>query len=152
MQVALYSKRARSGIDKVRAFAKDRYAPTHDGITAFRRDALAILRDPTHPLRPMMEEAGIAASHDFFATSTCRDLFFHPQETAYTVPDLEKMISSLGLIFRGFSLPSPAFLNAYRQRFPDDPQGLKLANWHRFEQENPTLFIRMYNFIVQKPL
>ena len=27
-----------------------------------------------------------------------------------------------------------------------------LANWHRFEQENPSLFIRMYNFIVQKPL
>jgi SAM-dependent methyltransferase len=151
MQICLYSQTARRGIDKLRAFAKDRYAPTRDGIAAFRRDALAILRDPAHPLRPMMEEAGIATSHDFFATSTCRDLFFHPQETAYTVPDLERMIADLGLIFRGFSLP-PGYLNAYRSRFPDEPQGLKLANWHRFEQENPPLFIRMYNIIVQKPL
>ncbi len=152
MEVALYSRRARQGIDKVRAFVKDRYPPTHRGITTFRRDALAILRDPAHPLRPVLEEAGIAASHDFFATSSCRDLFFHPRETAYTVPELEKMILELGLVFRGFSFPSPAFLNAYRQRFPDDPQGLKLANWDRFEQENPSLFIRMYTFTVQKPL
>ena len=152
MQICLYSRIARRGIDKLRAFAKERYAPTRHGITTFRRDVLAILREPGHPLRPMMEEAGIASSHDFFATSTCRDLFFHPQETAYTVPDLEKMIADLGLVFRGFSFPSPAFLNAYRGRYPDDPQGLKLANWHQFEQENPALFIRMYNFIVQKPL
>ena len=152
MQIALYSKVARRGIDKLRAFVKDRYTPTHSGITTFRRDALAILRDPAHPLRPMMEEAGIAASHDFFATSTCRDLFFHPQETAYTVPDLEKMIADLGLVFRGFTFPSPAFLNAYLQRYPDDPRGLKLANWQQFELENPTLFIRMYTFVVQKPL
>jgi SAM-dependent methyltransferase len=152
MQICLYSKIARGGIDKLRALAKGRYAPTRDGIATFRRDALAALREPTHPLRPMMQDAGIATSHDFFATSTCRDLFFHPQETAYTVPELERMIADLGLIFRGFALPSPAYLNAYRSRFADDPQGLKLANWHRFEQENPPLFIRMYNFIVQKPL
>ena len=152
MQVALYSSTARRGIDKVRAFAKDRYAPTRDGIALFRRDVLAFLRDPAHPLRPMMEEASIATQHDFFATSTCRDLFFHPQETAYTLPDLEKMIADLDLIFRGFSFPSPAYLNAYRQQYPGDPQGLNLANWHLFEQQNPSLFIRMYNFIVQKPL
>lgn len=152
MQIALYSKVARRGIDKVRAFAKDRYPATHRGITAFRRDALAILREPAHPMRRAMEEAGIAASHDFYATSTCRDLFFHPQETAYTVPELETMIADLGLVFRGFSFPSQAFLNAYRRRFPDDRQGLKLANWHLFEQENPSLFIRMYTFTVQKPL
>lgn len=151
MQIALYSKLARRGIDKVRAFAKG-YQPTAQGIRTFRRDALAILRDPAHPLRPAMEEAGIATSHDFFATSTCRDLFFHPQETAYTIPELETMIADLGLAFKGFAFPSPAFLNAYRQRFPDDPNGLKLANWHRFEQENPQLFIRMYSFVAQKPL
>lgn len=152
MQIALYSKTARRGIDKVRAFAKERYQPTAEGIRAFRRDALAILREPAHPLRPAMEKAGISASHDFFATSTCRDLFFHPQETAYTIPELKRMIADLGLVFRGFSFPSPAFLNAYRQRFPNDPQGLNLDHWHGFEQENPSLFIRMYTFVVQKPL
>ena len=36
--------------------------------------------------------------------------------------------------------------------FPDDARGLSLANWHTFEQENPSLFIRMYTFTVQKPL
>ena len=153
MHIALYSTIARRGIDKVRAFAKARgYPSTRDGIVQFRSDALTILRTPGHPDRAMMEEAGLASWHDFFSTSGCRDLIFHPQEVAYTVPEIARMIGDVGLTFRGFSFPSPAFLNAYRQRFPADPAGLDLNNWDRFEQENPSLFIRMYTFIVQKPL
>ncbi len=153
MHIALYSSIARRGIDKVRAFAKARgYPSTRDGIVQFRSDALTILRTPSHPDRAMMEEAGLASWHDFFSTSGCRDLIFHPQEVTYTVPDLARMITEVGLTFKGFSFPSPAFLAAYRQRFPADPAGLNLANWGRFEQENPNLFIRMYTFIAQKPL
>ncbi len=153
MHVALYSAVARRGIDTLRAFAKARgYAATRDGIAHFRHDVLTILRTPGHPDRSTMEEIGIGSMYDFFSTSACRDLVFHPQEATFTIPGLERMIAGLGLVFRGFSFPSPAFLGAYRQRFPDDPHGLNLANWHRFEQENPSLFIRMYTFTVQKPL
>lgn len=153
MYVALYSRHARRGIDKVRAFAKARgYAPTRDGIAAFRHDVLGILRTPGHADRPMMEEAGLKTSHDFFSISTCRDLIFHPQEVSLTIPEIAEMIAALGLKFVGFSFPSAGFLNAYRGRFPADPAGANLANWNQFEIENPALFIRMYNFTVQKPL
>ncbi len=153
MHVALYSATARRGLDKVRAFAKARgYAATRDGIAQFRHEALTILRTPGHPARPMMEDAGLSGIYDFFSTSACRDLIFHPQETTFSIPDLERMIADLGLQFRGFAFPSPAYLAAYHQRFPADPGGLNLANWHQFEQENPSLFIRMYTFTAQKPL
>jgi SAM-dependent methyltransferase len=153
MSVALYSSTARRGIMALRAWAAAKgFAPTHDGIVAFRAAVLAILRDPHHPDRAVIDAAGLATSHDFYAVSTCRDLFFHPQEAEFTIPDIARMIAALGLVFRGFTFPSPAFLNAYRSRFPADPQGLALANWDRFERENPALFIRMYAFTVQKPL
>jgi hypothetical protein len=99
-----------------------------------------------------IDAAGLATSHDFYAVSTCRDLFFHPQETEFTIPEIAEMITALGLAFRGFTFPSPAYLNAYRSRFAADPQGLDLANWNQFERENPSLFLGMYAFTVQKPL
>ena len=153
MQIGLYSSLARIGIHKLRDYARTRgFPPTREGIIAFRREALAIFRRPDHPDHELVAEARLSSLHDFYSVSGCRDLLFHPQETSYAIPDLACMIGELGLRFLGFSLPSPAFLDAYRQRFPLDPAATDLGNWDRFEQENPSLFARMYIFSVQKPL
>lgn len=153
MQIGLYSTLARAGIEKLRAYAKARgFQPTREGVVAFRREVLSILRQPGHPDHGLIGEARLAANLDFYSISGCRDLVFHPQETSFTIPDLARMIDKLGLRFLGFSFPSPAFLDGYRGRFPDDPAATNLDNWDRFERQNPTLFSRMYIFSVQKPL
>ena len=151
MSIALYSRIARRGIQAVRDWASSKgFAPTRDGVVAFRQAALAILRDSRHPDHAMMQTAGLTASVDFFAVSGCRDLIFHPQEQAFTIPEIARIIAELGLTFRGFTLPSPAFANAYRSRFPGEPTGLDLGNWDIFERENSALFAGMYAFTVQK--
>jgi hypothetical protein len=59
------------------------------------------------------------------------------------------MILRLGLRFLGFEFPdSGATVQRYLERFRDDPSGLRLANWHRLEQELPDTFSRMYQFWV----
>lgn len=152
MQIGLYSTLARTAIHRLRDYAKARgFPPTREGMIAFRREAFSILRRPTHPDHALVAEARLPALHDFYSLSGCRDLLFHTQETSYTIPELARMIAELGLIFLGFSFPSPAFLNAYRARFPGDPSATDLGNWDMFERENPALFVRMYIFTLQKP-
>ena len=153
MQIGLYSSLARIAIHKLRDYAKARgFPPTREGIVAFRREIFGILRRPNHPDHALVAETRLASLHDFYSVSGCRDLLFHTQETSYTIPDLARMIEALGLRFLGFSLPSPAFLNAYLARFPQDPGAADLGNWDKLERENPSLFVGMYIFSVQKPL
>ena len=40
---------------------------------------------------------------------------------------------------------------AYRTAYPQDPQGVDLANWDAFERANPRTFVGMYQFWVRKP-
>jgi hypothetical protein len=40
----------------------------------------------------------------------------------------------------------------YHRRFSDDPTGINLGNWARFEGDHPDTFAGMYVFWVQKPL
>ena len=152
MQIGLYSTLARTAIHRLRDYARARgFPPTREGMIAFRREVFAILRRPSHPDHALVAETRLAALHDFYSLSGCRDLLFHTQEASYTIPELAGMIGELGLRFLGFSFPSPAFLNAYRARFPGDSAAADLGNWHVFERENPSLFVRMYNFSLQKP-
>jgi hypothetical protein len=66
-------------------------------------------------------------------------------ERRFTLPEVESMIVRLGLRFVGFEFPdSGATLARYRARFSED----SLQNWHKFEQEFPHTFSRMYQFWV----
>ena len=42
-------------------------------------------------------------------------------------------------------------LQAFRQEFPNDPQGLDLEHWHAFEMLHPRTFAGMYRLLLQKP-
>ncbi len=144
MRVALYSARARAGLDDARAFIAERgYRPTAAEIRRFRYDLLAATRAAA--------TVRLAENPDFYSVSGCRDLLFHVQEHRLTLPQIADMLDRLGLRFLGFEFPDPTFLARYRRRFPDDPTATSLANWDRFEAEHPGTFVAMYQFWTQKP-
>ncbi len=86
------------------------------------------------------EMARLRQRDSFFTASECRDLLFHVQEHRFTLPQIEAALETLGLDFLGFEFPGakPAALAS-------------LADWHRFEAENPETFAGMYEFWVRKP-
>jgi len=91
----------------------------------------------------------LAASADFFTTSTCRDLLFHVQEHHLTLAEIGVSLRAHDLALLGFSVEDDV-LAAYRKRFPGDPAAVDLEHWRQFEQDNPDTFAGMYQFWVQK--
>lgn len=143
MLLGLYSEVARQDIVRLRQWAADKgFEPTVKGIRAFRR----ALRDAGGKDAP-----AIPRTSDFYTTSTVRDLVFHVQEHRFTLPRIKALLDDTGLEFLGFSLPNPLVKQAYRERFPGDPDCLDLDNWDRFERDNPRTFEAMYQFWCRKP-
>ena len=91
----------------------------------------------------------LAASADFFTTSTCRDLLFHVQEHHLTLAEIGGFLRAHDLALLGFSVEDDV-LAAYRKRFPGDPAAVDLEHWQEFEEDNPDTFAGMYQFWVQK--
>jgi SAM-dependent methyltransferase len=86
---------------------------------------------------------------DFFTISSCRDLLFHVQEHHIPLAAIAEFTAAQDLGFLGFSIDD-AVVDAYRQRFPDDPGATDLVHWQAFEQDNPDIFSGMYQFWLQK--
>ncbi len=141
MMVGLYSETARQGIARAQhIIAQGGYGISADGIRRCRQDLLN---------SDARQDLGVAASDDFFGISSCRDLLFHVQESRTRLPVIEAFLQDNGLAFLGFETDA-ATLQAYRQRFPDDPAAANLSHWHAFESEYPTTFSGMYRFWIQK--
>jgi SAM-dependent methyltransferase len=145
MRIGLYSERGRRAIVHAREFiARHGFAATPEGI---RRARAAILGARDDPLL-----AAVARNEDFYSLSGCRDLVFHAQEHRFRLPQIAAMIDRLGLRFLGFEFPDSGITAArYRARFPEDRALADLANWDRYEEENPDAFARMYQFWLRKP-
>jgi SAM-dependent methyltransferase len=142
MSIGLYSRLARAEINAARAFIAERgYQPDATDIRRCRQDILALA--PETPGRTVVE------SGDFYSMSGCRDLLFHVQEHQHTLPEIAAFLAEQGLQFLGFEIDRRV-LAAYVERNPDDPAGLDLERWHRFEVDHPGLFAAMYQFAVQK--
>ena len=141
MYIGLYSAAARQSINAVRELiaAQGFHSTAHD-IRRFRQELLA---------KPDADTARVTQIPDFYSTHECRDLLFHVQEHQMTLPDIKAFLARNGLTMIGFHLDRHASA-AYAQRFPSDPAMTDLDNWHRFETENPELFIGMYQFWLQK--
>ena len=139
MRIGLYSEAGRGQVVRARELiARHDFKPDPDGIRAARR---LIRKDPLL--------AQLSRNEDFYSMSGCRDLLFHVHEQRFTLLELESMIARLGLKFLGFELAdSGASARRYAERFPGDPGGVDLANWHRLEQDFPDTFSRMYQFWV----
>ena len=144
MNLGLYSRLARRHVVDVREFVAARgYTGTADDIRRFRQDVTGREACP--------ELLWLREAPDFYSTSECRDLVFHVQEHRLTLEQTESFLAESGLLFLGFEL-DPSVLHQYRTRFPDDPAGIDLSNWTRFESDNPDTFVAMYNFWIQKPI
>jgi len=137
MNVAIYSERGRQDVVAARsAIASLGLAPTPEGIRRLRRmvlDAPADARD---------WRATVRRFTDFFTLSGCRDLLFNVLEHRFTPLALRSMLNELDLELLSVDVPM-AVLARYRARFPDDPAGLDLAGWDRFEADDPAIFSGM---------
>jgi SAM-dependent methyltransferase len=136
MRIGLYSETGRRQVVRARELISARgFSPDPGGIRAARA---AIRQDP--------ELAQLARNEDFYSMSGCRDLLFHVHEHRFSLPQIQSMISRLDLQFLEFEFAdSGATLGRYRARFSES----SLENWHKFEQEFPDTFSRMYQFWVR---
>ena len=140
MSIGLYSALARQGVTAARALIAERgYRATAHDIRRFRQDIFG-LEDGAPAKSP-------SQSSDFFATSSCRDLFFHVEEHCTTIPDIKDFLAANDLSFIGFDGP---MRGEYAERFPEDRAMTDLDCWHTFELERPTAFLTMYQFWIQK--
>jgi len=144
MKIALYSEIARRNVVAARALIAGRGLEADlAGIRAARELILAQADDS--PAR------AVTRFSDFFSASGARDLMLHVQEQRFNTSGIERSLAALGLEFLGFEIAAPGAIPAYQARFPDDAAMVSLANWGRFEEENPDTFASMYQFWVLKP-
>ncbi|MCP5448257.1 MAG: tetratricopeptide repeat protein [Chromatiaceae bacterium] len=142
MRVGLYSEFARQEISEAREFiAAHGYATTPDEIRRCRQD---LIMEATAG-----RFGGLLESGDFYSVSACRDLLFHVQEHRFTIPQIADCLGELGLNFLGFSLDQ-SITKRYAARFPEDVSQTRLDGWNEYELENPSTFVGMYQFWVQK--
>jgi SAM-dependent methyltransferase len=138
MKVGLYSALARKDVAAARTDIVERgYAATPQDIRRYRQEI------DDAKLRKLSQLP------DFYSLSECRDFLFHVMEHNFTLPKIAAFLDEQNVRFLGFDLPAP-FMKAYGRRFPDDPRGIRLESWHRYEMENPDTFVGMYVFWVQK--
>lgn len=144
MQIGLYSELAREGVAAARKQIRERgLGPVAEDIRALREQILKNRNDY------LLGE--LAKSEDLYTLSTCRDLLFHVNERRFTLIEVERALSDLGLRFIGFDVSLvPAVSQRYRELFPEDPQMTDLSAWARFEAQNPGIFAGMYTFWCQK--
>ncbi len=152
MQVGLYSELARKNVVAARALIAERgFRPVPEDI---RR------------VREIVAQAGdgsllksLTQWTDYYTTSECRDLLFHPQEHRMTLPEIKSFLEANGVQFAGFIQDSLTF-GRFAARFPEQGamSGFQrwraftdLDRWHLFETEAPDTFIGMYRFWIHKP-
>jgi len=141
MKLGLYSRLARQELAPARTFITQRgYRPSAAEVRQCRQELMGFGHDT--PLAKVTEWA------DFFSTSTCRDLLFHVQEHQMNLPEIGSFLSENQLRFLGFVLPRGVLEN-FRRRFPNG-NTTDLALWNAFEIENPSTFVEMYEFWIQK--
>ncbi|MEZ0259548.1 MAG: tetratricopeptide repeat protein [Alphaproteobacteria bacterium] len=142
MRIALYSTAARKHITLAREAArKGGFAPTPEGMRAFRRESKKLLPPETF--------AALSGASDYFYMPMYRDMLFHVQEHCFDLPQIETALAGLGLEFVKL-LPPPQAVTHYKTMFGDDPMQGSLQNWHRVEQKYPDTFIAMYQFWCRK--
>ena len=142
MMLGFYSEIGRRIFAPARDFIAERgYRSTADDIRRFRQDMLDCAEGT--PLK------NAASVRDFFSLSECRDFLFHVQEHRLTLPQIAAFLAENDLQFLGFET-DPQTKRNYARQFPADAAMTDLAQWHRYETENPRAFLYMYIFWVQK--
>ena len=87
-------------------------------------------------------------SHDFFNLNGLMDALFHPQQSEYTLMEMQDLLDIAGLTFAQMAVSSKC-KTLYKQALEDFPVmggDEQLSKWHIFELSNPHFFDGMYNF------
>ena len=143
MRIALFSETTHGPLTAAREFAQQgNYQPDADGIRLFRQNLLRLPDD--HPA------AKAAHGADFFATGTCRDLFFTEHHRPLTLPEIQAFLGANGLELIGFEA-TQEIRRQFSARFSDPRAGSDLHAWHAFEREHPAMFASMYQLWLRKP-
>lgn len=142
MRIALYSKIARKHLVVAQDIIKQKgFPPTIEGMRDFRGQSAELLdKDVLNT---------ISAVSDYYHAAMYRDMLFHVQEHCFDIPGIDAALKKLDLGFVQFILP-PAVIAQYVAAYPSDPAATSLANWHKFEQSHPQLFLGMYQFWCRK--
>lgn len=142
MQVGLYSELARKNVVVARALiAEHGFRAVPEDIRRMR-EVIATAEDGS--LLNSITRWG-----DYYSTSECRDLLFHPQEHRATLPEIKSFVAENGLKFVGFNLDTGTG-RRFAMRFPEPTALTDFDCWHAFETEAPETFIGMYQFWVRK--
>ncbi|HSM03548.1 MAG TPA: class I SAM-dependent methyltransferase [Longimicrobiales bacterium] len=149
MHVGVYSRRGRRPVYRARALLADlgfgpgegRWDVEDDGdaVRSAREALLPLLRrDPE--LRPLLDVP------DLYTLPTFRDLFLHPLETAFDLPEIAALLQRYRLEFLGFGGLSRATLAAFRAELPEPDAETDLSAWDAFEARHPGTFPGLYRF------
>src|SRR5262245_16284650 len=142
MRLGIYSELARQDFRAAQGYVAQRGYTCSDAHIRRCRQDLARLSDDISFKRVMRVA-------DFYSTSGCRDLLFHVQEHPMNLLEIDRFLWESRIKFVGFNIES-RILMQFRQSFPRPDATSDLKLWHAFETENPTTFIRMYQFWIQK--
>ncbi len=142
MNIALYSEIARRQLGNWgELVSENNFKSSLQGMRDFR--AWLINND-------IPEARSLQQTSDFYSASMLRDLMFHVQEHRFTIPQIRALLERHKLEFLGFRFIDPNSKPAYTKTFPNDLHCIDLENWHVFEQDNPDLFLSMYQFWCRK--
>jgi SAM-dependent methyltransferase len=89
--------------------------------------------------------AELKSSRNFFTLNEFRDLVLHEHEQHFSLLEIEQLLTENRLNFRGFVLDAPV-LARFASTYPDAPWPGRLADWARFEGDNPRTFDGMLRF------
>ncbi len=143
MKIGLYGDTGRRNILRGRARAAEKgYAATPTDIRRCRQDIAAAAGDGA--MRALL------GFNDFFSLSECRDLLFHVQEHHVTLPQIDAVLTALGLAFVGFDGVEQDAIRRFKALHPATESWSSLDAWHRFETGNPDTFGSMYQFWCRK--
>jgi 2-polyprenyl-3-methyl-5-hydroxy-6-metoxy-1,4-benzoquinol methylase len=87
-------------------------------------------------------------SHDFFSLNGMMDALFHPQQSEYTLMEVQDLLDNAGLQFGQMAVSNnnKALYKKQLEEFPVLGSNEQLSKWHIFELANPHFFDAMYNF------
>ena len=142
IKLGYYSELARKNIVRIRnEIQKSGITSDRESIIKFR-DSIIQSEEKHH-----MEVLKYA---DFYSVSAIRDMLFHVEEKRFSLPQISMDLDSCDLKFCGFDEKKVInnFISAYNSK-----DGLyNLDQWNSYEQENPKIFMGMYQFWAQKIL
>ena len=140
LKLGLYSEKARDYVIKAKEIIKENNIKT--SIEGIRRSREIIFNKKDDVIIKKLIGRG-----DFYSTSNVRDLLFHVQEHRFTIPQISMILKKFNLEFLGFI--NLANKNKFLKFFPEgDITSLEI--WDKFEKENPSSFMGMYQFWVKK--